>query len=69
MLVMCGNSIGAFSGRLAIAEAQQAAQAFPAYDRLEPIVVGGRRDDLAAQALVVSFLVCCARYSWAAARR
>jgi hypothetical protein len=43
----------AVSGRLAIVEANEPAQAFPAYDRPGPVEVGGRQDELAAQALMV----------------
>jgi len=45
------------SGRLAIVEAQESAEALPAYDRSGPVEVGGRHDELAGQALMVSVLV------------
>jgi hypothetical protein len=38
-------------------EAQQSAQTVPAYDRSGPVEVGGRRDELAAQPLMVALLV------------
>ena len=45
------------SGRLAIVEAQESAQALPAYDRSGPVEVGGRHDELAVQTLMVSLFV------------
>jgi hypothetical protein len=38
-------------------EAQQFVQALPAYDRSGPVEVGGRRGELAVQALMVSLFV------------
>jgi hypothetical protein len=38
-------------------EAQESAKAFPAYDRSGPVMVGGRQDELAVQALMVSLLM------------
>jgi hypothetical protein len=45
------------SGRFPVVEAEEPAEAFPAYDRSGPVEVGGRHDELAAQALMVSLLV------------
>jgi hypothetical protein len=46
------------SGRLAIVDAQEPTEAFPAYDRSGPVEVGRWQDEVAAQALMVSlFLV------------
>lgn len=38
-------------------EAQEPAYALPAYDRSRLVVAGGRQDELAARALMVSLLV------------
>jgi hypothetical protein len=45
------------SGRRPVVEAKESSQAFPAYDRSGPVEVGGRQDELAVQALMVSLLM------------
>ena len=40
-----------------VIEAEQSTEALPAYDQSRAVEVGERQDDLAAQALVVAFLV------------
>jgi hypothetical protein len=45
------------SGRFSIVEAQEPAEVLPAYDRSGPVEVGGRRDELAVQALMVSLFM------------
>ena len=45
------------SGRLAVIEAKKPGEAFPAYDRSGPVVIGGRQDELTAQTRMVLLLV------------
>jgi hypothetical protein len=54
---MYKSSIGGVSGGLLGIEANESAEALPAYDRSRPVEVGGRHDDLPTQALMVSLLM------------